>query len=69
MATPSFPFRTADPFAARQHALQWAYASWRDAVILLDQGQLLVLIGPHRDFLRGKRILGRITPLGKYRRS
>lgn len=36
MASPSCPFRTSDPFAARQHALQWAYASWQDAVILLD---------------------------------
>jgi hypothetical protein len=47
MASPSCPFRTSDPFAARQHALQWAYATWQDAVILLDEGQLLVLIGPH----------------------
>ena len=69
MASPSCPFRTSDPFAARQHALRWAYASWQDAVILLDQGQLLVLIGPHKETLRGKRILGRITPLGKYRRT
>ena len=31
MASPSFAFRTSDPFAARQHALQWAYATWQDA--------------------------------------
>jgi len=65
MATRSFPFRTTDPFAARKHALQWSYASWRDAVILLDRGELVVLLGPHKEFLRGKTVLGRITPLGQ----
>jgi len=34
-------------------------------VILLDRGELVVLLGPHKEFLRGKTVLGRITPLGQ----
>ena len=61
----NFPFRTTDPIAAREHALVWSYSSGKDAVILLDQEALLVLIGPHKEYLRTRQVLARITPLGK----
>jgi hypothetical protein len=61
----NFPFRTVDPVAAREHALVWSYSSGKDAVILLDREALLVLIGPHKDYLRTREVLVRITPLGK----
>jgi hypothetical protein len=61
----NYPFRTFDPIAAREHALFWSYSSGKDAVILLDQGSLLVLIGPHEEFLRTKDVLARITSEGR----
>jgi hypothetical protein len=61
----NFPFRTTDPIAAREHALFWSYSSGKDAVILLDQGTLIVLIGPHKEYLRPRVVLARITQLGK----
>ena len=62
---PAYPLRTADPCKARASALFWSYTSGKDAVIVLAESELLILIGPHREFLRGRTVLARVTPLGK----
>jgi len=51
--------------AAMEYARTWAYATWQDAVVLWDRVQrLMVFVGPHKEFLEGRMVMARVTPLG-----
>ncbi len=59
----SYPYTTTSIADALAYAHQRAYAARAQAVILLDaiRAELLVLVGPHQEFLAGRLLVRTIN--------